>query len=143
MGPASPSGKSGLAPGPLDVDGIWWREKEELRASDSDKLILSCGGGLKATSSSLSSFKFSDPEPPEAFEPVSISSIVSNFIELILSTKSVNQDYIIVSTSLIKSLYEYIDSIFSFFSYSFVLLVDVSQSNDCFLRNVYILQSAS
>ena len=85
--PASPSGRCGPAPEAFDVDGIWWMEKEELRASDSDRLDLSCGGGLKATSSSLSSFKFSDPEFPEAFEPVSISSILSFLIEYGSSTE--------------------------------------------------------
>ena len=39
--PASPSGRCGPAPVAFDVDGIWWMEKEELRASDSDRLDLS------------------------------------------------------------------------------------------------------
>ena len=89
FGPESPSDRCGPAPETFDVDGIWWMEKEELRASDSDRLDLSCGGGLKATCSSLSSFKFSDPEFPEAFEPVSISSILSLLLGLILSAKIV------------------------------------------------------
>ena len=56
-----------------DVDGIG---KAELEASSPERLHRSCGGGLNATSSSLNSYKFSEPELPDAFEPVSMSSIL-------------------------------------------------------------------